>query len=81
MRRVSGQVIAQAMVEVPKKAGDKLTRENVMKQATLLDTALPMPCPGVNLKTSADDFAPVERMRPQRFNGTRYETFGPVMGR
>ncbi|MEK8052905.1 ABC transporter substrate-binding protein [Ideonella sp. DXS22W] len=81
MLYVSGQVIAQAMVEVLKKAGDNLTRENIMKVAASLDTALPMQYPGVNLKTSADDFAPVERMRPQRFNGTRYETFGPVMGR
>jgi ABC-type branched-subunit amino acid transport system substrate-binding protein len=81
MLYVSGQVIAAAMVEVIKKAGDNLTRENIMKQAASLDTALPMQYPGVNLKTSADDFAPVERMRPQRFNGTRYETFGPVMGR
>jgi len=81
MLYVSGQVIAQAMVEVLKKAGDNLTRENVMKVAASLDTALPMQYPGVNLKTSADDFAPVERMRPQRFNGTRYESFGAVMGR
>jgi branched-chain amino acid transport system substrate-binding protein len=81
MLYVSGQVIAAAMVEVLKKAGDNLTRENIMKMAASLDTALPMQYPGVNLKTSADDFAPVERMRPQRFNGTRYETFGPVMGR
>ena len=81
MLYVSGQVIAAAMVEVIRKAGDNLTRENIMKQAASLDTALPMQYPGVNLKTSADDFAPVERMRPQRFNGTRYETFGPVMGR
>ena len=78
---VSGQVIAQAMVQVIKQADDNLTRENIMKQAASLDTALPMQYPGVNLKTSADDFAPAERMRPQRFNGTRYETFGPVMGR
>ncbi len=81
MLYVSGQVIAQAMVEVLKRAGDNLTRENIMKVAASLDTALPMQYPGVNLKTSADDFAPVERVRPQRFNGTRYETFGPVMGR
>ena len=81
MLDVSGQVIAQAMVEVLKKAGDNLTRENVMRQAASLDTALPMQYPGVNLKTSADDVAPVERMRPQRFNGTRWEPFGAVLGR
>jgi len=32
-------------------------------------------------KIHTPDCAPVERMRPQRFNGTRYETFCPVMGR
>jgi hypothetical protein len=74
-------VIAAAMAEVIKRAGDHLARNNIMKQAASLDTALPMQYPGVKLKTSADDFAPVERMRPQRFNGTRYEAFGAVMGR
>ncbi len=81
MLYVSGQVIAAAMVEVLKKAGDNLTRENIMKQAASLDVALAMQYPGVNLKTAANDFAPVERMRPQRFNGTRWEPFGAVLGR
>jgi hypothetical protein len=29
----------------------------------------------------SSDFAPVEHLRPPRINGTRYGTFGPVLGR
>ena len=78
---VSGQVIAEAMTEVIRMAGDDLTRANIMKQAASLDTRVSMQYPGVNLKTSADDFAPVERMRPMQFDGTRYVPFGEVLGK
>lgn len=78
---LSGQIIASAIVEVLKKAGDNLTRENIMKQAASMDTTLPMHYPGINVKTSADDFAAVKRLRPVRFNGKRFENAGQVMGR
>jgi hypothetical protein len=37
--------------------------------------------PGIDIKTSADDFHPIERMQPQQFDGTRYVPMGPVLGR
>jgi hypothetical protein len=48
---VYGYTVAQGLVQVLKKAGDNLTRENVMKQAASLDFTLPMLLPGVNVKT------------------------------
>jgi branched-chain amino acid transport system substrate-binding protein len=73
-----GETIAQAL----RQCGDNLTRENVMKQAASLksfrvDTLLP----GVNVSTSADDFAPIEAGQLQRFDGKEWVRFGDVMGR
>jgi branched-chain amino acid transport system substrate-binding protein len=78
---VLGYSSAQTLEHVLRKAGDDLTRENLMKIAANLDLKLPMLYPGVDVKTSADDFYPIERMQLVRFNGTRYEPFGPVQGR
>jgi len=72
---------AQTMVEVLKKAGNNLTRENIMKQAANLDLTLPMLLPGVNIKTGPDDFFPVERQQLQRWDGKSWVLFGKVYGR
>ena len=78
---VIGYSSAQTLHEVLKRAGDNLTRANIMKIATSLDMTLPMLLPGINLKTAPDDYYPVERVQPVRFNGERYEALGPVLGR
>jgi len=75
-----GYNAAQAMVQVLKQSGDNLTRENIMKQAAnLKDVELPMLIPGIRMNTSATDFFPVEQMQMQKFNGTNWELFGPVI--
>ena len=78
---VYGYTVSQGLVQTLKQAGDNLTRENIMKQAASLDMTLPMLLPGVNVKTSADDFFPIERMQLQRFTGKTWELFGKVYGR
>jgi branched-chain amino acid transport system substrate-binding protein len=78
---VYGYTVAQNMVHVLQKAGDNLTRENIMKQASNMDLTLPMLLPGVNIKTSADDFYPIEREQLQRFDGKTWQLFGKVYGR
>jgi branched-chain amino acid transport system substrate-binding protein len=78
---VYGYTVAQLMVQVLKQAGDDLTRANVMKQAANLDLVLPMLLPGVNVKTSADDFYPIEREQLMKFTGKTWELFGKVYGR
>ncbi|MEO7151725.1 MAG: ABC transporter substrate-binding protein [Burkholderiaceae bacterium] len=78
---VYGYTVAQTLVQVLKQAGDNLTRDNVMKQAASLDITLPMLLPGVNIKTGADDFYPIEREQLLKFNGKSWELFGKVYGR
>jgi len=77
---VSGYSVAQTMVAVLKASGDNLTRENVMKQAASIhDEKLPMLLPGITVSTSADDFAPIKQMQLEKFDGTTWEMFGPVI--
>ena len=78
---VYGYSVAQTVVAMLKQCGDNLTRENVMKQASNLDMTLPMLLPGVNIKTSADDFYPIEREQLAKFDGKTWVRFGKVYGR
>jgi branched-chain amino acid transport system substrate-binding protein len=77
---VYGYLVAQTLVQVLKQCGDDLSRDNIMKQAAnLKDLALGMLLPGVVINTSPTDFAPIEQQQLARFNGERWERFGPVM--
>jgi len=71
--------IAYTMVEVVKRCGNDLSRENVMKQAlSLKSLQVPMLIPGVLINTSAADHAPLEQMQMMRFNDGHWKRFGPV---
>ena len=79
---IYGYTVATSLHQVLKQAGDNLTRANIMKQAATMkgytvDTMLP----GVAINTSDDDFAPIESVQLQRFNGKSWERFGKVMGK
>jgi branched-chain amino acid transport system substrate-binding protein len=69
------------LVEVLKRSGDNLTRDNIMKVAANLDITLPMLLPGVNVKTGPDDFFPIERQQLQKWDGKGWVLFGKVYGR
>jgi ABC-type branched-subunit amino acid transport system substrate-binding protein/TRAP-type uncharacterized transport system substrate-binding protein len=76
---VFSYLIANTMVEVLKKCGDDLSRENLLKQAaSLKGLQIPMLVPGVIVNTSASDHAPLEQMQMMQFSGGRWERFGPV---
>ena len=79
---IYGYTVATTLHQVLKQSGDNLTRVNIMKQAAtmkgyVVDTMLP----GVAINTSDDDFAPIESVQLQRFNGKSWERFGKVMGK
>jgi branched-chain amino acid transport system substrate-binding protein len=77
---VYGYTAAQAMVLVLRQCGDDLSRENVMRQATdLRDVEFPMILPGIKIGTSPNDYLPIKQLQMQRFNGTTFELFGPVI--
>ncbi|MBR1124190.1 ABC transporter substrate-binding protein [Bradyrhizobium lablabi] len=76
---IYGYITAQTMVEVLKRSGDDLSRENVMRQAaSLKGLQVPMLLPGISINTSPSDHAPLEQMQVTRFAGGRWEPVGPV---
>ena len=75
-----GYSTAQLLAHVLKQCGDDLTRENVMKQAASLkdvtsDTALP----GIKANTSPTDYRVNKQLQMMKFNGERWELFGPIL--
>jgi TRAP-type uncharacterized transport system substrate-binding protein len=76
---VFGYAVANLMVEVLKRCGDDLSRDNLMRQAaSLKGLHVPMLLPGVAINTSASDFSPMEQMQMMHFTSGRWERFGPV---
>lgn len=76
---VYGYISAQTLVQALTQAGDNLTRENVMKEAANLDMAPDMMLPGVVIKTGPNDFYPIEKMMPVKFNGVQFDPAGDVV--
>jgi ABC-type branched-subunit amino acid transport system substrate-binding protein len=77
---VYGYATADLLGRVLEMCGDNLTRENVMKQATSLknvvgDTSLP----GMSINTSPADYRVNKQLQMMRFNGERWELFGPIL--
>jgi branched-chain amino acid transport system substrate-binding protein len=71
---------AQLLVHVLKAAGDNLTRENVMKQATSLNNVqLDLSLPGIVGSTSPTDYRVNKQLQMMKFDGERWEGFGPII--
>jgi branched-chain amino acid transport system substrate-binding protein len=75
-----GYSTAQLLVHVLKQCGDNLTRENVMKQATSLkNVQLDLSLPGIVGNTTPDDYRVNKQLQMMKFNGERWELFGPIL--
>jgi ABC-type branched-subunit amino acid transport system substrate-binding protein len=77
---IYGYTVAKGLEQVLKQCGDNLTRENVMKQAASMkgfriDTLLP----GIAVTTGPSDYAPLQAVQLQRFNGKTFDLFGQVI--
>jgi len=77
-----GYISAQTMVDVLKREGDDLTRENIMKVATSLhNVPIPLLLPGITLNTSAEDYFPIHTLQLKRYDGERWQLVGkPIEG-
>ncbi|HZT88658.1 MAG TPA: ABC transporter substrate-binding protein [Stellaceae bacterium] len=77
---VVGPSFAQTFIQVVKQCGDDLTRENIMKEAANLHGfRVPMLLPGITIDTSPTDFAPIKKIQMARFDGERWQLFGPLI--
>jgi ABC-type branched-subunit amino acid transport system substrate-binding protein len=75
-----GYSTAQLLVHVLKQCGDDLTRENVMKQAaSVKDFATDTALPGIKVNTSPTDYRVNKQLQMMKFNGERWELFGPIL--
>jgi branched-chain amino acid transport system substrate-binding protein len=71
--------MSTALVEVLKRSGDNLTRENVMKVVANLDFEINTYVPGIRIKTSPTDFYPIEQVQMMKFTGENWQLFGPII--
>src|SRR3984885_8817050 len=75
-----GYGVSQTLVEVLKKCGDDLTRENVMKQAAnLKDFRTDVLLPGIKINTSPTNFGPISQLQLMQFKGDKWVLFGDVI--
>ncbi len=77
---VYAYAVAQTMHKALEMCGDKLTRENLMKQAAnMRDFRAKMLLPGITINTSPNDFYPIEAMQMQKFEGDKFKRFGEIV--
>jgi branched-chain amino acid transport system substrate-binding protein len=77
---IYGYSTAQLLIYTLKQCGDDLTRENVMKQATSLkNVELDLALPGIRVNTSPTDYRVNKQLQMEKFNGERWELFGPII--
>ncbi len=77
---VFGYAAASTLVEVLRKCGDDLSRENVMTQAVSLSGfRIPLALPGIVANTSPTDFRPIKQMRLVQFDGQTWQPIGEVI--
>jgi branched-chain amino acid transport system substrate-binding protein len=75
-----GYMTAQLLIQVLKQCGDDLTRDNVIKQATSLkDVQIDLFLPGIVANTSPTDYRVIKQLQMMKFNGERWEAFGPAI--
>ncbi|MCP2216072.1 ABC-type branched-subunit amino acid transport system substrate-binding protein [Bradyrhizobium elkanii] len=77
---VNAYSAAELLVHILRQCGDNLTRENVMRQATSIKDYIPsLALPGTAVSTSGTDYRINKQMQMMRFNGERWELFGPII--
>jgi ABC-type branched-subunit amino acid transport system substrate-binding protein len=75
-----GYSVAELMTQILRQCGDDLTRENIMKQAANIKDFVPsLALPGIKINTGPTDFRINKQMQMMKFNGERWELFGPII--
>ena len=75
-----GYSTAQVLVEILKRCGDDLTRDNVLKQATSLKNVVTdLALPGMSISTAPNDYRLNKQLQMMKFDGDRWVGFGPII--
>jgi len=79
---VNAYAVIEMAMEILKRCGDDLTRENVLKQATnLKGLKVSMLITGIEIQTNPENYAAIEQTRFAKFDGTNWVLFGDVVGK
>lgn len=77
---ILGYNTAHVILDIVKRAGDTLTRENIREiAANLSDVNAPLMLPGVPLMTTPENHQLVRGIYLAKFNGERYERIGDLI--
>jgi branched-chain amino acid transport system substrate-binding protein len=75
-----GYMIGVLVERILKAAGNDLSRENILKQATNLhDAALPMLLPGIAINTSPTDYRTIKQMQFEFYDGENWVPTGALV--
>jgi branched-chain amino acid transport system substrate-binding protein len=74
-----GMAVAYTMVDTLKKAGRNLTRDSVLRAATHLNETNPFLLPGVRIRTTPNDYYPMDKVKLARYHGTHWQFFGKLV--
>jgi ABC-type branched-subunit amino acid transport system substrate-binding protein len=75
-----GYATAELLVHILRQCGDDLTRENIMRQATSLKSFTgSLVLPGISAHTSPTDYRINKQMQMMKFDGERWQLFGPII--
>ena len=77
---VRGYTVGGLIEKILKTAGNDLSRENILKQATSLhDIALPMLLPGITVNISPTDYRAIKQMQFEYFDGENWVPTGTIV--
>jgi branched-chain amino acid transport system substrate-binding protein len=74
-----GMAVAYTMVDTLKKAGRNLTRASVLRAATHLNETNPFLLPGVRIRTTPNDYYPMDKVKLARYGGSHWQFFGKLV--
>jgi branched-chain amino acid transport system substrate-binding protein len=79
---ITGYNAIEIAVEILKRCGDDLTRDNVLKQATnLKGLKVSMLINGITIQTTPENYAAIEQTRFAKFDGKSWVLFGELVGK
>ena len=74
-----GMAVAYTMVDTLEKAGRNLTRATVLRAATHLNETNPFLLPGVRIRTTPNDYYPMDKVKLAQYHGSHWQFFGNLV--
>jgi branched-chain amino acid transport system substrate-binding protein len=70
---------AELLVQILRQCGDDLSRENIMQATNTKGFVPSLALPGMSITTSPTDFRINKQMQMMKFDGERWQPFGPII--